>query len=413
MNVAFIPVRGGSKSIPLKNIKILNGKPLVYWTVAAACDCDYIDRVYVATDSDEIKSAVSTFAREDKERFRKVYVTGRSEESASDTASTETAMLEFAKTHEFDSIVLIQATSPMLTGADLDNGFTVYEGNDTDSVLSVVPQKRFMWQIDDEGIATPSNYDVYNRPRRQEFEEYYVENGAFYITSRKLLLESKNRVSGNIRVALMSEESYYEIDEPEDFAVVEALMHKREERETVESANLEEAESNSVLPEPCENEPQTRCKYKLFLTDCDGCLTDGGMYYSEHGDELKKFNTKDGVAFGLLREAGVLTGVITGEDRDLNKRRCEKLKIDVLASGCRDKKSCINRLCDEYNITPDEVVFIGDDLLDIEAIKMVGLGCAPADASEKAKSVAKYITKANGGEGVIREVVEMILTEEL
>lgn len=412
MNVAFIPVRGGSKSIPLKNIKILNGKPLVYWTVAAACDCDYIDRVYVATDSDEIKSAVSTFAREDKERFRKVYVTGRSEESASDTASTETAMLEFAKTHEFDSIVLIQATSPMLTGADLDNGFTVYEGNDTDSVLSVVPQKRFMWQIDDEGIATPSNYDVYNRPRRQEFEEYYVENGAFYITSRKLLLESKNRVSGNIRVALMSEESYYEIDEPEDFAVVEALMLKREEREKMEEAGADVDNSASDKSDN-ENESSVQCKYKLFLTDCDGCLTDGGMYYSEHGDELKKFNTKDGVAFGLLREAGVLTGVITGEDRELNKRRCEKLKIDVLASGCRDKKSCIERLCDEYNITPEEVVFIGDDLLDIEAIKMVGLGCAPADASEKAKSVAKYITKANGGEGVIREVVEMILTEEL
>lgn len=412
MNVAFIPVRGGSKSIPLKNIKILNGKPLVYWTVAAACDCDYIDRVYVATDSDEIKSAVSTFAREDKERFRKVYVTGRSEESASDTASTETAMLEFAKTHEFDSIVLIQATSPMLTGADLDNGFTVYEGNDTDSVLSVVPQKRFMWQIDDEGIATPSNYDVYNRPRRQEFEEYYVENGAFYITSRKLLLESKNRVSGKIRVALMSEESYYEIDEPEDFAVVEALMLKREEREKMEEAGAD-VDNSAADKSDNENESSAQCKYKLFLTDCDGCLTDGGMYYSEHGDELKKFNTKDGVAFRLLREAGVLTGVITGEDRELNKRRCEKLKIDVLASGCRDKKSCIERLCDEYNITPEEVVFIGDDLLDIEAIKMVGLGCCPADASEKAKSVAKYITKANGGEGVIREVVEMILTEEL
>ena len=412
MNVAFIPVRGGSKSIPLKNIKLLNGKPLVYWTVAAACDCDYIDRVYVATDSDEIKKAVSVFAREDKERFKKVYVIGRSDESASDTASTESAMLEFAKTHEFDSIVLIQATSPMLTGADLDNGFTVYEGNDTDSVLSVVPQKRFMWQIDDEGIAAPSNYDVYNRPRRQEFEEYYVENGAFYITSRKLLLESKNRVSGKIRVALMSEESYYEIDEPEDFAVVEALMLKREEREKMEEAGADVDNSASDKSDN-ENESSAQCKYKLFLTDCDGCLTDGGMYYSEHGDELKKFNTKDGVAFRLLREAGVLTGVITGEDRELNKRRCEKLKIDVLASGCRDKKSCIERLCDEYNITPEEVVFIGDDLLDIEAIKMVGLGCAPADASEKAKSVAKYITKANGGEGVIREVVEMILTEEL
>lgn len=405
MNVAFIPVRGGSKSIPLKNIKDLNGRPLVYWTVAAACDCAYIDRVYVATDSEEIKLSIVSFAREDKERFKKVYVIGRSKESATDTASTESAMIEFAKNHDFDNIVLIQATSPMLTGADLDNGFMVYEGNDTDSVLSVVPQKRFIWQIDDEGIATPSNYDVYNRPRRQEFEEYYVENGAFYITSKKLLLESKNRVSGNIRVALMPEETYYEIDEPADFAVVQALMNNRENRDVDVDNSSNEVKTSE------DNNATSSCKYKMFLTDCDGCLTDGGMYYSEHGDELKKFNTKDGVAFGLLREAGIITGVITGEDVNLNKRRCEKLKIDVLASGCRDKKSCIYRLCEEYGVSLEEVVYVGDDLLDVEAIKTVGLGCCPADASNAAMSAAKYVAHSKGGDGVIREIVEMIFSE--
>lgn len=405
MNVAFIPVRGGSKSIPLKNIKDLNGRPLVYWTVAAACDCAYIDRVYVATDSEEIKLSIVSIAKEDKERFKKVYVIGRSKESATDTASTESAMIEFAKNHDFDNIVLIQATSPMLTGADLDNGFMVYEGNDTDSVLSVVPQKRFIWQIDDEGIATPSNYDVYNRPRRQEFEEYYVENGAFYITSKKLLLESKNRVSGNIRVALMPEETYYEIDEPADFAVVQALMNNRDNQD--ENAD----ESSNEVKTSEENTVASSCKYKMFLTDCDGCLTDGGMYYSEHGDELKKFNTKDGVAFGLLREAGIITGVITGEDVKLNKRRCEKLKIDVLASGCRDKKSCVYRLCEEYGVSLEEVVYVGDDLLDVEAIKTVGLGCCPADASNAAMSAAKYVAHSKGGDGVIREIVEMILSE--
>ena len=109
----------------------------------------------------------------------------RSEESATDNASTESAMIEFAKAHRFDNIVLIQATSPLLTGADLDNGFNIFSSNGTDSVLSVVPQKRFIWEIDDEGNACAKNYDVYNRPRRQEFDEYYVENGAFYITSRK------------------------------------------------------------------------------------------------------------------------------------------------------------------------------------------------------------------------------------
>ena len=402
MNVAFIPVRGGSKSIPLKNIKELHGKPLVYWTVAAACDCRAIDKVYVATDSKDIRHCVEKFCNEDPVRFKKVNVVDRSEESATDTASTESAMIEFAKSHRFDNIVLVQATSPMLTGADLDNGFNAFSAPGTDSVLSVVPQKRFIWGIDNDGNAAAVNYDINKRPRRQDFEEYYVENGAFYITSRRDLLASGCRLSGNIRISLMSEDTYYEIDEPSDWTVTEALMIKRENA----SEKNEEAKKA-----PASNADRGRkgCRYKMFLTDCDGCLTDAGMYYSEKGDELKKFNTRDGVAFRLLRENGIITGMITGEDVALNKRRCEKLKIDVLAQGCVDKLSTINRLCATYKVRPEEVVYIGDDLADIDAIAAVGLGCAPADACAKAREAAKYVTKTKGGEGVIREVTDMIL----
>ena len=105
MNVAFIPVRGGSKSIPLKNIKEICGKPLVYWTLKAACSSKYIDKVYVATDSAEISEVVNGFKNGDEsEIFKNANVIGRSKESASDTASTESAMLEFASNYEFDNI---------------------------------------------------------------------------------------------------------------------------------------------------------------------------------------------------------------------------------------------------------------------------------------------------------------------
>lgn len=407
MNVAFIPVRGGSKSIPLKNIKEIHGRPLVYWTVAAACDCRSIDKVYVATDSKDIKICVEKFCSEDYDRFGKVKVIDRSAASATDTASTETAMIEFAKAHKFDNIALIQATSPMLTGADLDNGFNAFAVKDTDSVLSVVPQKRFIWALDNEGNAIAQNYDFKNRPRRQDFEEYYVENGAFYITSRKDLLATGCRLSGNVRISLMSEDTYYEIDEPSDWTVTESLMAKRDEMlkdNTADKAPDPESEASTS-----EAEEKSSPKYKMFLTDCDGCMTDGGMYYSEKGDELKKFNTKDGVAFRLLRERGIITGVITGEDVALNKRRCEKLKIDVLAPGCTDKVACINRLCATYKIKPEEVVYIGDDIGDKDAIEFVGFGCCPADAVADVRAVAALVTKAKGGEGVIREVADMIL----
>lgn len=224
-NIVFIPVRGGSKSIPLKNIKPLCGKPLVYWTVRAACGCGKVDEVFVATDSEAIRKTVLSF-QEEGDDFRKVTVVGRSPETASDTASTESAMLEFAEAHEFENIVLVQATSPLLTSDDLDRGFAAFAKPGVDSVFSVVRQKHFHWALDADGYAYPTNYDVFHRPRRQEFEGYLVENGAFYITSRARLLATKNRVSGNIKTVEMCEDSFFEIDEPSDWVIIEALMQK-------------------------------------------------------------------------------------------------------------------------------------------------------------------------------------------
>ena len=389
MNVALIPVRGGSKSIPLKNIRPICGMPLVYWTVKAACSCKYIDKVYVATDSEKIKETVERFMNGgEAEFFRKVEVIGRSAESASDTASTESAMLEFAENYDFDNIVLVQATSPLLQASDLDRGVEVFQNEGTDSVLSVVRQKRFNWGTDENGYAHPTNYDIFHRPRRQEFDGYLVENGAFYITAKTDLLRTRNRVSGNIKAVEMNEDTFFEIDEPSDWLIIEDLMKKN---------GISAKNETPVI--------------KMFLTDCDGCLTDGGMYYSEHGDELKKFNTRDGMGFALLQKRGVLTGIITSESADLNRRRAEKLKLDILESGCKDKLSVVKHLCEEHEIDIQNVCYIGDDINDIETIKTVGYGCCPADAMPEVKAVAKCITHAKGGEGVIREVVKEIINQ--
>lgn len=388
MNIAFIPVRGGSKSIPMKNIRPINGRPLVYWAVRAACGCRYIDKVYVATDSHEIRAAVESFKTGmEAGVFEKSQVIDRSDESATDTASTELAMLEFAQNYEFDHIVLVQATSPLLQASDLDRGFEAYNETGTDSVLSVVRQKRFRWANDERGFAHPQNYDVFHRPRRQEFDGCLVENGAFYITSKTDLMKSQNRVSGNIKMVEMNEDSFFEIDEPSDWVIIEALMKK-----TGISA------------------PRDIPEIRLFLTDCDGCLTDGGMYYSEHGDELKKFNTRDGMGFKLLRERGILTGILTSESVDLNRRRAEKLRLDILESGCTDKLRRIMEICDQRGIAPENVCYVGDDLNDIDAIRSVGYGCAPQNAVPQAKKAARYVTNAKGGEGVIREIVEKLLS---
>ncbi len=151
---------------------------------------------------------------------------------------------------------------------------------------------------------------------------------------------------------------------------------------------------------------------KILLSDCDGCLTDGGMYYSEYGDELKKFNTRDGMGFSLLREINVITGIVTSEDVELNRRRAGKLKLDIIESGCKNKLEVIQRICNDYGVDIRNVCYIGDDINDLESIKAVGFGCCPADAIKSVKDAAKYITSAKGGEGVVREVVDLILEKK-
>ena len=148
---------------------------------------------------------------------------------------------------------------------------------------------------------------------------------------------------------------------------------------------------------------------KIFLTDCDGCLTDGGMYYSENGDELKKFNTKDGMGFAILRDRGIVTGIITGENVELNRRRAEKLQLDIIEVGCKDKLKVIKNICVQRNINLNNVCYVGDDINDIASINSVGLGCCPGDAIDEVKNVADYVASKKGGDGVIREIIDKIM----
>lgn len=382
MNVAFIPVRGGSKSIPLKNIKEIAGKPLVYWTAKAASECKCIDRVYISTDSEKIAEVVLGF------NMDKVEVIGRSQENASDTATTESAMMEFAKKYNFSNIVLIQATSPLLQSEDLCKGLQMIENGECDSVISTVLQKRFYWAFDDKEEVYPLNYDMYNRPRRQDFDGCLVENGAFYITSRERFLLTGNRISGRIKAVRMREETYFEIDEPFDWDIIEhyIIQHQKKQIDT-KSLN----------------------KIKMFLTDCDGCLTDGGMYYSEFGDELKKFNTLDGKGFELLREKGIICGIITGENVEIVRRRANKLNLDIVKMGVKDKMAEIQLLCKEYKIGLDNIAYVGDDVVDKDVICNVGFGCSVMNGMQEVKNVADYITSVPGGQGAIREIAELIL----
>ncbi|MEO6837886.1 MAG: HAD-IIIA family hydrolase [Ginsengibacter sp.] len=148
---------------------------------------------------------------------------------------------------------------------------------------------------------------------------------------------------------------------------------------------------------------------KLVLTDIDGVWTDGGMYYDQTGNEWKKFNTSDSAGVIFCHRFNIPVGIITGEDTEIVKRRSDKLKIDYLFQGVSNKLEVASELCRTLNISLKEVAYIGDDLMDVELLRAVGLSGAPANAPTYIKEIVEILTDKKGGEGAFREFVEQII----
>ena len=148
---------------------------------------------------------------------------------------------------------------------------------------------------------------------------------------------------------------------------------------------------------------------RLFATDVDGVLTDAGMYYAESGDEWKKFNTRDGMGIKLLQRAGIITAIVTQERTKLVARRAEKLAIPEVHQGVMDKLSLIREMAARHALTLEQVAYIGDDINDLETLNAVGFSAAPADGMPQVMAAVDYVCLKKGGEGAVREVIEMIL----
>lgn len=153
-------------------------------------------------------------------------------------------------------------------------------------------------------------------------------------------------------------------------------------------------------------------RIRLLIADVDGVLTDGRMVLSERGDELKRFHTRDGVAVELARRARLRIAFVTGEKSGLARARGDKLGVDAVVLGARRKGETLDELCTQFGVAPAEAAWVGDDLLDVPALQRAGLAIAVADAAAEVKAVAHLVTRTRGGQGVLRECVEMILRSQ-
>jgi N-acylneuraminate cytidylyltransferase len=222
MAIAIIPARGGSKRVPKKNIQPLLGTPLIRYTIEQAKDSAQIDEVYVSTDDSDIAATSEEFG---------ATVLDRPQKLASDEASTEAVLLHAleairADGRDPDVIVLLQCTSPMRRKHDIDEAVAMVTQEGYDSVVSCADDSAFAgfrWSVND-GNATPINYDPQNRPRSQEFDTEYYENGSIYVVETTILAEEECRLGGRIGIYPMPKALSFDIDTWEDIEIIEALM---------------------------------------------------------------------------------------------------------------------------------------------------------------------------------------------
>jgi YrbI family 3-deoxy-D-manno-octulosonate 8-phosphate phosphatase len=373
--VALVPLRGGSKSIPDKNIRLIAGKPLCAWVLEAACRSEVFDKVVVSTDSPKIADVVQSLNLP-------VEILNRPDELATDEATTESVMLHAAQVLEFDVLVTIQATSPLVQSEDFQKAYSIFKTGSYDSLLTAVRTKRFFWSDD----GTALNYTPQQRPRRQDFSGSLMENGAFYFTTREILENTSCRLGDRICIYEMAAESAVEIDEPEDWTLVERIL----------------------LDRRLHSLHDTLAKIKLLVVDVDGTLTDAGMYWSAEGDQLKKFNTRDAKGLELVREVGVEVAIMTSENSPIVSARANKLGIQHCFVGVENKQECLEALTSELKVGLAEVAYIGDDINDLDCLKMSGFPACPADAVEAVTATVQYISKHAGGMGAVREICELI-----
>lgn len=381
--LVIIPARGGSVGVPRKNVRALGGRPLVAWSIEQALRSPSVTRVIVSTDDREI-AAVS--------RAHGAEVMKRPAELSDCAASSESALvhclatLRDAEGYSPQLVVFLQATSPFRRPGDIEGAIWTLREEEADSLFSCTPSHGFLWRREEDGPRS-LNYDHRVRPRRQDAAEDVVENGSIYLFRPWVLELHANRLGGRIATYPMRPIDSFQIDEPEDFLLMEAILAKRDADPPT---------------------PSRLASIRLLLLDFDGVLTDNRVYVDQTGLESVACHRGDGWGIARLREAGVEVQVISTETNPVVAARCAKLGIRC-RQGISDKRAVVRSILAAGHVR-EEVAFVGNDVNDLGALELVGLPIVVADATPGARAAAHWVTQTIGGAGAVREVADAILS---
>lgn len=383
--LAIIPARGGSKGIPRKNVRLLNGKPLIAYTIEQAKATPSITRVVVSTDDAEIGAVAQQYGAE---------VVWRPAEISGDTASSESALVHvldcLAQTEDYDPdlVVFLQATSPIRQPDDIENAISTLLHSHADSVFSACRYEGHVWQFKNGQLS--ATYDYQSRQMRQEKPEELTENGSIYIFKPWVLREFNNRLGGKIAVYRMHVLDSLQVDEPADLEMFAQLMRIR--LSPVSSSDL------SGL-----------AQVRLLVLDFDGVLTDNHVLVSEDGREAVWCNRGDGWGIARLKDAGIEVVVLSTETNPVVELRSRKLRVECF-QGCTDKLIVLQDIVRQRGLTPEQIAYVGNDINDLECMRWVSWPIAVADATPEILAISRLVTTKAGGYGAVREITEWLLS---
>lgn len=373
--VVIIPARGGSVGIPRKNLQRLWGRPLVGLAVETCKAAAGVDRVIVSTDDEEIAQAALAHGAE---------VVRRPAELSGGTASSESALLHALSVLDPrpDLVAFVQCTAPFLVPQDVEQAFSLLDQG-YDCAFAAAPVHPFLWTIPADGDAVGINHDRRTRPRRQDMAPQYQEAGSVYVFRAQGFLAHRHRFFGRVGIVPIPASRLLDIDTPEDLAL--ARRHGRPWQPAMD--------------------------LRAIAFDFDGVLTDDLVQVDEHGQESVRCSRADGMGIERLRRQGVPMVVLSREDNPVVTRRCQKLGLPV-HQGLRDKTAALRDWVAGLGLDLSQVAYVGNDINDLPAMRLVGWPVAPADAHPRVLDLARVVLTRRGGRGAVRELAELILPPE-
>ena len=382
---AIIPARGGSKAVPRKNVLMLAGKPLIGWTIDAAINSATVDHVVVSTDSPEIADVAAEFGAS---------IIWRPAEISGDLASSEDALIHSINSMAdagravSDITVFLQCTAPLIVSDDIDGTVDALVSSNADTAVAVADFHYFLWKESAYGDLIGINHDKQVRQLRQQREPNYIETGSVYAMKTLGFLKHKHRFFGKTAQYVTPPERVLEIDEPVDYRVAEVLLRDRLR-----------VQQTAALPSPI----------KLIVFDFDGVFTDDRVWVSQDGIESVACSRADGMGIKMARKAGIRMLILSAETNPVVSQRAKKLRLDVL-QGVEEKVDVLSDYLTAHQIDWANIVYVGNDVNDVDCLRKAGCGVAVADANASAVSSSDVVLSRNGGQNAVRELIDLVLT---